>query len=118
MLVQQALKTTGLKDDTTCVVVDIIPSDHCSTPPPSSPKQNQNKLRFLLFGRRSHSSVGKLGDKKKSASFGFVEELFEEGSALLEERHVLIFLLQFILLNILCISVKYMVFSRAFICHM
>ncbi|EMS67839.1 putative protein phosphatase 2C 33 [Triticum urartu] len=87
LVVKQALKTTGLKDDTTCVVVDIIPSDHCSTPPPSSPKQNQNKLRFLLFGRRSHSSVGKLGDKKKSASFGFVEELFEEGSALLEERH-------------------------------
>ncbi|XBI71141.1 hypothetical protein VPH35_065436 [Triticum aestivum] len=86
LVVKQALKTTGLKDDTTCVVVDIIPSDHCSTPPPSSPKQNQNKLRFLLFGRRSHSSVGKLGDKKKSASFGFVEELFEEGSALLEER--------------------------------
>ncbi|KAF7049284.1 hypothetical protein CFC21_057850 [Triticum aestivum] len=86
LVVKQALKTTGLKDDTTCVVVDIIPSDHCSTPPPSSPKQNQNKLRSLLFGRRSHSSVGKLGNKKKSASFGFVEELFEEGSALLEER--------------------------------
>ncbi|KAE8791803.1 putative protein phosphatase 2C 33 [Hordeum vulgare] len=86
LVVKQALKTTGLKDDTTCVVVDIIPSDHCSTPPPSSPKQNQNKLRSLLFGRRSHSSVGKLGNKQKSASFGFVEELFEEGSAMLEER--------------------------------
>nr|CAB3496173.1 unnamed protein product [Digitaria exilis] len=33
LVVKQALKTTGLKDDTTCVVVDIIPSDHCSTPP-------------------------------------------------------------------------------------
>lgn len=96
MLVQQALKTTGLKDDTTCVVVDIIPSDHGSTSAPSSPKHNQNKLRSLLFGRRSHSSVGKLGNKKKSASFGSVEELFEEGSAMLEERHVLTFHLQFI----------------------
>jgi hypothetical protein len=85
--IQQALKTSGLKDDTTCVVVDIIPSDHCSTPPPLSPKKNQNKLRSLLFGRRSHSSVGKLGGK--SALFGSVEELFEEGSAMLEERHVL-----------------------------
>jgi len=28
MSMQQALKTSGLKDDTTCVVVDIIPSDH------------------------------------------------------------------------------------------
>uniref|UniRef100_J3LMZ5 protein-serine/threonine phosphatase n=1 Tax=Oryza brachyantha TaxID=4533 RepID=J3LMZ5_ORYBR len=81
LVVKQALKTSGLKDDTTCVVVDIIPSDHSSTPPSLSPKKSQNKLRSLLFGRRSHSSVGKLGDK--SASFGSVEELFEEGSAML-----------------------------------
>ncbi|XP_066347908.1 probable protein phosphatase 2C 33 isoform X2 [Miscanthus floridulus] len=83
LVVKQALKTSGLKDDTTCVVVDIIPSDHCSTPPALSPKKNQNKLRSLIFGRRSHSSVGKLS---KSASLGSVEEIFEEGSAMLEER--------------------------------
>jgi len=83
--VQQALKTSGLKDDTTCVVVDIIPSDHL-TSPQLSPKKNQNKLKSL-FRRRSHSSVGKLGGK--SASFGSVEELFEEGSAMLEERYVI-----------------------------
>ena len=82
---QQALKTSGLKDDTTCVVVDIIPSDHL-TSPQLSPKKNQNKLKSL-FRRRSHSSVGKLGGK--SASFGSVEELFEEGSAMLEERYVI-----------------------------
>uniref|UniRef100_A0A0E0KCN5 protein-serine/threonine phosphatase n=1 Tax=Oryza punctata TaxID=4537 RepID=A0A0E0KCN5_ORYPU len=81
LVVKQALKTSGLKDDTTCVVVDIIPSDHSSTPPSLSPKKNQNKLRSLIFGRRSHSSVGKLGNK--SASFDSVEELFEEGSAML-----------------------------------
>ncbi|KAG2639228.1 hypothetical protein PVAP13_2NG614700 [Panicum virgatum] len=82
LVVKQALKTSGLKDDTTCVVVDIIPSDHL-TSPQLSPKKNQNKLKSL-FRRRSHSSVGKLGGK--SASFGSVEELFEEGSAMLEER--------------------------------
>jgi hypothetical protein len=83
--VQQALKASGLKDDTTCVVVDIIPSDHL-TSPQLSPQKNQNKLKSL-FRRRSHSSVGKLGGK--SASFGSVEELFEEGSAMLEERYAL-----------------------------
>jgi len=83
MSMQQALKTSGLKDDTTCVVVDIIPSDHL-TSPQLSPKKNQNKLKSL-FRRRSHSSVGKLGGK--SASIGSVEELFEEGSAMLEERY-------------------------------
>uniref|UniRef100_B4FYE6 protein-serine/threonine phosphatase n=1 Tax=Zea mays TaxID=4577 RepID=B4FYE6_MAIZE len=82
LVVKQALKTSGLKDDTTCVVVDIIPSDHCSTPPALSPKKNQNKLKHLIFGKRSHSSVGKLS---KSASLGSVEEIFEEGSAMLEE---------------------------------
>jgi len=83
MSMQQALKTSGLKDDTTCVVVDIIPSDHL-TAPQLSPKKNQNKLKSL-FRRRSHSPVGKLGGK--SASIGSVEELFEEGSAMLEERY-------------------------------
>nr|ACF85382.1 unknown [Zea mays] len=82
LVVKQALKTSGLKDDTTCVVVDIIPSDHL-TSPQLSPKKNHNKLKSL-FRRRSHSSVGKLGGK--SASIGSVEELFEEGSAMLEER--------------------------------
>jgi serine/threonine protein phosphatase PrpC len=32
LVVKQALKTSGLKDDTTCVVVDIIPSDHLTSP--------------------------------------------------------------------------------------
>ncbi|VAH26097.1 unnamed protein product [Triticum turgidum subsp. durum] len=84
LVVKQALKKCGLKDDTTCVVVDIIPSDHHLTSPQLSPKRNQNKLKSLLFRRRSHSSVGKFGGK--SASIGSVEELFEEGSAMLEER--------------------------------
>ncbi|XP_021308317.1 probable protein phosphatase 2C 33, partial [Sorghum bicolor] len=82
LVVKQALKTSRLKDDTTCVVVDIIPSDHLTTPQ-LSPKKNQNKLKSL-FHRRSHTSVGKLGGK--SASIGCVEELFEESSAMLEER--------------------------------
>ncbi|KAG0550766.1 hypothetical protein BDA96_01G366200, partial [Sorghum bicolor] len=83
LVVKQALKTSRLKDDTTCVVVDIIPSDHLTTPQ-LSPKKNQNKLKSL-FHRRSHTSVGKLGGK--SASIGCVEELFEESSAMLEERY-------------------------------
>jgi hypothetical protein len=85
---QQALKKSGLKDDTTCVVVDIIPSDHRLPSPQLSPKRNQNKLKSLLFGRRSHSSIGKFGGK--SASIGSVEELFEEGSTVLEERYILV----------------------------
>ncbi|KAG8079241.1 hypothetical protein GUJ93_ZPchr0007g3890 [Zizania palustris] len=87
LVVKQALKKSGLKDDTTCVVVDIIPSNYRLTSPQLSPKRNQIKIKSLLFGRRSHSSIGKLG--AKSASFGSVEELFEEGSAMLEERYAI-----------------------------
>ena len=106
---QQALKTSGLKDDTTCVVVDIIPSDHL-TSPQLSPKKNQNKLKSL-FRRRSHSSVGKLGGK--SASFGSVEELFEEGSAMLEERFAIsptaLFLVNFFIIVQYHLHLSYLV---------
>ncbi|CAH1414073.1 unnamed protein product [Lactuca virosa] len=52
-VVKEALRTRGLRDDTTCIVVDIIPPD-TAMPPPSPPR--------------------------------IVEELFEEGSAMLAER--------------------------------
>lgn len=76
------MKTSGLKDDTTCLVVDVVPSETVSLP--SSPRRNQNKFRSLLFGKRSQNIVGKLVNKLSSV--GSVEELFEEGSAMLEER--------------------------------
>ncbi|XP_072975478.1 probable protein phosphatase 2C 33 isoform X1 [Typha angustifolia] len=82
IVVKEALRTSGLKDDTTCVVVDIIPSDYGVLPP--SPKKNQNKLRSLIFGKKVQNSSGKLANRLSSV--GAVEELFEEGSAMLEER--------------------------------
>ncbi|KAH8496139.1 hypothetical protein H0E87_019065 [Populus deltoides] len=81
-VVKEALRTRGLKDDTTCVVVDIIPPDNSI--PPSTPPKKQNKLRALLFRMKSHFSASKLS--KKLSAIGIVEELFEEGSAMLAER--------------------------------
>lgn len=78
------MRTRGLKDDTTCIVVDIIPPDNslrASTPP-----KKKNKLKALFFRKRSHSSVNKLS--KKLSAVGIVEELFEEGSAMLAERYL------------------------------
>ncbi|KAG6757738.1 hypothetical protein POTOM_038062 [Populus tomentosa] len=80
-VVKEALRTRGLKDDTTCVVVDIIPPDNSI--PPSTPPKKQNKLR-ALFRKKSHFSASKLS--KKLSAIGIVEELFEEGSAMLAER--------------------------------
>ncbi|XP_073113791.1 probable protein phosphatase 2C 33 [Elaeis guineensis] len=84
LVVKEALRTSGLKDDTTCVVVDIIPpsSDRCVLP--SSPKKHQNKFTSLLFGKKLQNTAGK--HTNKLSSVGAVEELFEEGSAILEER--------------------------------
>lgn len=79
---QEALRTRGLKDDTTCIVVDIIPPDNSA--PPSLPPKKQNKFRALLFRKRSHDSASKLS--RKLSAVGIVEELFEEGSAMLAER--------------------------------
>ncbi|CAK7326624.1 unnamed protein product [Dovyalis caffra] len=81
-VVKEALRTRGLKDDTTCIVVDIIPPDNSI--PPSTPLKKQNKLRALLFRKKSCDSASKLS--KKLSTIGIVEEIFEEGSAMLAER--------------------------------
>ncbi|KAI5353167.1 PREDICTED: probable phosphatase 2C [Prunus dulcis] len=81
-VVKEALRSRGLKDDTTCIVVDIIPPDHSVQP--STPPKKQNKLRALFFRKKSRDSANKLS--KKLSAVGIVEELFEEGSAMLAER--------------------------------
>ncbi|KAL4610047.1 hypothetical protein ACB092_08G023900 [Castanea dentata] len=81
-VVKEALRTRGLKDDTTCIIVDIIPPDPSAQP--STPPKKQNKLRALFFRKRAHDSANKLS--KKLSAVGIVEELFEEGSAMLAER--------------------------------
>ncbi|TXG57346.1 hypothetical protein EZV62_018659 [Acer yangbiense] len=85
-VVKEALRTRGLKDDTTCIVVDIIPPNNSL--PPSPPPKKHNKLKTLLFRKKSHDSANKLS--KKLSAVGIVEELFEEGSAMLAERLVVL----------------------------
>ncbi|KAF6142154.1 hypothetical protein GIB67_037072 [Kingdonia uniflora] len=79
---EETLRSRGLNDDTTCIVVDIIPPNNSlsSSPPP----KKQSKLRSLIFRKRSHDSTSKL--TKKLSAVGIVEELFEEGSAMLADR--------------------------------
>ncbi|WCJ43003.1 Protein phosphatase 2C family protein [Euphorbia peplus] len=82
LVVKEALRSRGLKDDTTCLVVDIIPSDVPVLP--LIPRKKQNVLTSLLFGKKSLNSVTKATNKLSAV--GVVEELFEEGSAMLAER--------------------------------
>lgn len=77
---QEALRTKGLKDDTTCVVVDIVPSDHLTLTP--TPRKKQNTFAAFL-AKKKHTDTNKNGSKLSSVG---VEELFEEGSAMLADR--------------------------------
>ncbi|KAK9139264.1 hypothetical protein Scep_008945 [Stephania cephalantha] len=81
LVVKEALRSRGLKDDTTCLVVDIIPSEHFVVPPTPTKKPN---IITSLFGKKVLNSVNK--STNKLSSVGAVEELFEEGSAMLAER--------------------------------
>nr|GMD18515.1 probable protein phosphatase 2C 15 [Ipomoea batatas] len=78
-VVKEALRTRGLKDDTTCIVVDIIPPE--TVVQPSITPKKYNKLQALLFRKKSATKPS-----KKLSAVGIVEELFEEGSAMLAER--------------------------------
>ncbi|MBA0646899.1 hypothetical protein Goklo_014822 [Gossypium klotzschianum] len=84
MVVKEALRSRGLKDDTTCLVVDIIPSDQPVLP--STPRKKQNMLSSILFRKKSLNFTNKTTNKL--SAIGVVEELFEEGSAVLAERFV------------------------------
>lgn len=75
-----------MKDDTTCLVVDIIPYDHPVLPP--TPRKKQTLFNTLLFSKKFRNSLGK---NSKLSAVGVVEELFEEGSAMLAERYCITF---------------------------
>lgn len=77
------MRSRGLKDDTTCLVVDIIPSEQPILLP-STPRKKQNVLTSF-FGKKYQNSLGKSANKLSAV--GVVEELFEEGSAMLAERY-------------------------------
>ncbi|XP_024966571.1 probable protein phosphatase 2C 5 [Cynara cardunculus var. scolymus] len=82
LVVKEALRSRGLKDDTTCLVVDIIPLGYPVLPP--TPRKKQNLLTSLILGKKFQNSINKAPNKLSAV--GVVEELFEEGSAMLAER--------------------------------
>lgn len=82
LVVKEALRSKGLKDDTTCLVVDIIPYDHPILP--LTPRKKHSLLGSLIFRKRTQHSMSKAANKLSAV--GVVEELFEEGSAMLAER--------------------------------
>lgn len=83
-IVKEAVQLKGLRDDTTCIVVDIKPPE--KPDPPKPPPKKQGKGVFKSMFRKKTSESSSQVDKEEYFEPDVVEELFEEGSASLSER--------------------------------
>ncbi|KAG8377632.1 hypothetical protein BUALT_Bualt08G0053200 [Buddleja alternifolia] len=83
-IVKEAVNVKGLRDDTTCIVVDIHPPE--KPEPPKPPPKKQGKGVFKSMFRKKSSESSSISDKEEYYEPEVVEELFEEGSASLSER--------------------------------
>ncbi|KAL2458942.1 putative protein phosphatase 2C 12 [Forsythia ovata] len=83
-IVKEALSVKGLRDDTTCIVIDIQLPEKPN--PPQPPPKKQGKGVFKAMFRRKPSEASSQIDKEEYCEPDVVEELFEEGSAALSER--------------------------------
>ncbi|CAN1323766.1 Probable protein phosphatase 2C 12 [Linum perenne] len=85
-IVKEAVHPKGIRDDTTCIVVDILPMEKPVAPHPAPRKQVKGVLRSMFRKKSSESSSH---TEKEYTVPDVVEEMFEEGSAMLSERSVL-----------------------------
>ncbi|KAI3971688.1 hypothetical protein MKW92_017472 [Papaver armeniacum] len=82
-IVKEAVGLKGLRDDTTCIVVDLLPPEKSTPPQPQQKKQAKGVFKSM-FRKKACDSSSYLD--KDYAEPDVVEELFEEGSAYLSER--------------------------------
>ena len=80
---QEAVQEKGLQDDTTCIVIDMqLPEKPTPTLPP--PKKLGKGVFMSMFWKKPSESSSQT--EKEYCEPDMVEELFEEGSAMLSER--------------------------------
>lgn len=85
---QEAVGYKGLRDDTTCIVIDLQSPEKSSPPLPAPPKkQGINVFKSMLKKKSSEPSSA---PEKEYSEPDVVEELVEEGSANLSERFVIL----------------------------
>ncbi|GMI78508.1 hypothetical protein like AT1G47380 [Hibiscus trionum] len=82
-IVKEALRADGLRDDTTCIVIDILPQEKRAVPS-TTPKKRVKRLFMSLFRKKPSESSSRSDKKYKGPDA--VEVLFEEGSAMLSKR--------------------------------
>jgi len=81
-IVKETLRTRGLRDDTTCLVVDLLPPSNIEPPTPVIKKKSTIYRMFHWKKSQTPSS------QPTYNGVPVMEELFEEGSAMLSERLV------------------------------
>lgn len=78
----------GLRDDTTCIVVDLFQME--KNQPPMPPPKKQGKGVFKSMFKKKSSESSSLPEKDYLEP-DVVEEMFEEGSAMLSERFAFVY---------------------------
>ncbi|XP_031496419.1 probable protein phosphatase 2C 12 isoform X1 [Nymphaea colorata] len=81
-IVKESIRLKGLRDDTTCIVVDILPPEK---PPPLPPRRKNGKGIFKSMFCKKTADLPSHTDRKCYEP-DLVEEIYEEGSAKLAER--------------------------------
>lgn len=84
MPLQEAVHEKGLCDDTTCIVIDMLPPEKPS--PAVPPVKNSKKKIFKLFRKKLSEPTSIDNDFSEP---DLVEEIFEDGSAVLSQRFLL-----------------------------
>nr|XP_043637138.1 probable protein phosphatase 2C 12 [Erigeron canadensis] len=84
-VVKEAVQPKGLKDDTTCMVVDILPAEKIIPPVPQPKKMSKGVFKVkAMFRKKCTESTSQMGEEYLVPDV--VEELIEAGSAILSER--------------------------------
>ncbi|EAY90329.1 hypothetical protein OsI_11907 [Oryza sativa Indica Group] len=81
-IVKESVSSKGLRDDTTCIVVDILPPEKLSPP---LKKHGKGGIK-ALFRRRPSDELTEDQMDRGCLEPDVVEEIYEEGSAMLAQR--------------------------------
>nr|GEW49812.1 probable protein phosphatase 2C 12 [Tanacetum cinerariifolium] len=84
-IVKETVQVKGLRDDTTCIVVDILPPEKTNSHVPP-PKKTGKRVLKAMFRKKSTEAPPQIHEEEEYFDPDMVVELVEEGSAMLSER--------------------------------
>ncbi|KAK4770531.1 hypothetical protein SAY87_031063 [Trapa incisa] len=82
-IVKEAIEPKGIRDDTTCIVIDILPREKPAPNLPPPKKQTKGVLKSVFKKKTSEPTSQTCRDYVEP---DMVEEIYEEESAMLSER--------------------------------